>query len=70
MLEELVTSELESTLQEVTGEGWANTSQKSTCTLILDDLSEATDETSVVCDGVKLDSGLDDIDGGETTVGD
>jgi len=70
LLEELVTSELESPLQEVTGEGWANTSQESTGTLILDDLTEATDETSVVCNRVELDSGLDDIDRSETTVGD
>jgi len=70
LLEELVTTELQSTLEEVTGEGRADTSEESTSTLILDNLAETTDETAVVGSGVELDTGLDDIDGGETTVGD
>lgn len=69
-LEELVTAELEGTLQEVTGEGRAGTSQKSASALILDDLAEAADETAVVGNGVELDTGLDDIDGSQATVGD
>jgi hypothetical protein len=70
LLEELVTTELQGTLEEVTGKGRAGTGEQSTSTLILDDLAEAADETAVVGDGVELDTGLDDIDGGETTVGD
>lgn len=60
-LEELVTTELESTLQEVTGKGRANTSQESASTLILNNLAETTDETAVVGSGVELDTGLDAI---------
>ena len=70
LLEEFITSELEGALEEVTCKGWADTCQESTCALLCDDLTETSDQTSVVCDGVELDSGLDDIDGGETTVGD
>jgi hypothetical protein len=70
LLEELVTTELQSTLEEVTGKGRADTSEEGTSTLILDNLAETTDETAVVGSGVELDTGLDDIDGGETTVGD
>jgi hypothetical protein len=59
LLEELVTSELEGTLEEVTGGGGAETSQESASALSADDLAEATDQTGVVGDGVKLDPGLD-----------
>lgn len=59
LLEELVTTELEGTLQEVTGSGRAETGQKSASTLLLDDLAEATDHAAVVGRGVKLDTGLD-----------
>ena len=62
LLEELVSSELEGTLEEVTGKGWASTSQESASTLVCDDLTETTDQTAVVCDWVKLDSGLDAVD--------
>lgn len=58
LLEELVTTELEGTLEEVTGGGRTETSQQSASTLLLDDLAETTDQTAVVGDGVKLDSGL------------
>lgn len=58
-LEELVTTELERTLQEVTGKGRASTSQESASTLILNNLAETTDETTVVGSGVELDTGLD-----------
>jgi len=61
LLEELVTTELEGTLEEVTSEGRANTGQESASTLVLDDLAETTNETAVVGDGVKLDSGLDAV---------
>lgn len=59
LLEELVSSELEGTLQEVTGGGRAQAGQKSAGTLSLDDLLEATDHAPVVGGGVELDTGLD-----------
>lgn len=59
LLEEFVTSELESTLQEVTGSGGTEAGQQSASTLLLDDLLEATDHTPVVGSGVELDTGLD-----------
>jgi hypothetical protein len=59
LLEELVSSEFERTLEEVTGEGRSETGHESASTLILDDLADATNETAVVGDGVKLDTGLD-----------
>jgi hypothetical protein len=62
LLEELVTSELEGTLEEVTSGSWAETGQKSAGTLLCDDGAETTDETSVVGDWVELDSGLDAVE--------
>lgn len=59
LLEELITTELKSTLQEITGEGWANTSPDGAGTLLGDDLPEATDQTSVVCEWIELYSCLD-----------
>lgn len=61
LLEELVTSELEGTLQEVTGGGGTEAGQQSASTLILDDLLEATDHASVVGGRVELDTGLDAV---------
>lgn len=61
LLEELVTTELEGTLEEVASGGRAETGQKGTSALILDDLLEATDQTAVVGDGVELDTGLDAV---------
>lgn len=61
LLEEFVTTELEGTLEEVTSKGWANAGKKSAGTLLCDDLTETTNETTVVGDGVKLDSGLDAV---------
>ena len=61
MLKELVTSELEGTLEEVTSERRAETSQESTGTLVRDNLAETTDETTVVGSGVELDTGLDAV---------
>jgi len=69
LLEEFVSSKFQSSLQEVTRKGRASTGQESACAFILDDFPEATDQASVVCDGIKLNSCLDDIDGSETTVG-
>lgn len=61
LLEELVTTELEGTLEEVTSEGRTDTSEKSASALVLDDLSETADKTTVVGDGVELDSRLDAV---------
>lgn len=61
LLEELVTTELEGTLEEVTSGGRAETSQESASTLILDDLLEATDHATVVGGRVELDTGLDAV---------
>lgn len=61
LLEEFVSSKLEGTLEEVACEGWANTSQESASTLVLDDLTETTNETAVVGDWVELDSRLDAV---------
>jgi hypothetical protein len=61
LLEELVSSKLEGTLEEVTSEGRAKTSQESASTLILDDLANTADETAVVGRRVKLDTGLDAV---------
>ena len=61
LLEELVTSELEGALQEVTGGGGTEAGQQSAGTLILDDLLEATDHASVVGDRIELDTGLDAV---------
>ena len=61
LLEELVTSELEGTLEEVTGSGGTETGPDGAHTLIGDGLPEATDQTGVVGDGVKLNPGLDAV---------
>ena len=61
LLEELVSTELQGALQEVTGEGRAKTGQESTGTLVGNDLAETTDHTTVVGDGVELDSRLDAV---------
>jgi hypothetical protein len=58
-LEELVTSELEGTLGEVTSEGRTGTGQESTSTLVLDDLTESAEHALVVGGRVKLDLSLD-----------
>jgi hypothetical protein len=59
LLEEFIASELECTLEEIPSSSGTETSQKSTSTFLCDNLSESTDETSVVCDGVELYSCLD-----------
>lgn len=68
LLEEFVSSELESTLQEVTGSGGTKAGQQSAGTLLLDDLLEATDHTPVVGSGVELDTGLDAEEMGQLLV--
>lgn len=61
LLEELVTTELQSTLEEVASKGWAGSGQESTGTLRLDDLAEAAKQTSVVGLGVELDASFDTV---------
>lgn len=63
LLEELVTTELQGTLEEVTGKGRAGTGEESASTLVLDDLAETANHATVVCSGVKLDTGLDTVKG-------
>jgi hypothetical protein len=70
LLPQFVTTELEGTLKEVTSGSGSETSQKGTSTLSLDDLTETTNHTLVVDFRRKLDTGLDDIDGGHSAVGD
>lgn len=69
LLEEFVTTELESTLKEVTEDSGAETGKEGTGTFLGNDLTETADHTLVVDGGLKLDTGLDDIDGGDGTVG-
>lgn len=61
LLEEFITTELEGTLEEVTGGGRTETGKESASTLVGNDLAETTDHTTVVCSRVKLDSGLDAV---------
>jgi hypothetical protein len=61
LLEELVTTELQGTLEEVSSESRAGTSEESASALALDNLLEATDEAAVVGLGVELDAGLDAV---------
>jgi hypothetical protein len=68
LLEELVSSELEGALEEVTSEGWAETGHESASTLILDDLSDTADQTAVVGGRVKLDTGLDAVKGKQVSL--
>lgn len=60
-LEELVTSELEGTLGEVTSEGRTSTGQESTSTLVLNNLAEGAEHALVVGGRVQLDLGLDAV---------
>ena len=61
LLEELIATELQRTLQEVTGERRASAGEQGAGTFILDDLAEATDQAAVVGDRVELDTGLDSV---------
>lgn len=70
LLEEFVTSKLESTLKEVTSSSRTEASQKSASTLSLDDLAETTNHTLVVDFRRKLNTGFNDIDWGHSTVSD
>jgi hypothetical protein len=61
LLEQLISSKLESTLQEVSRSSRAKSSQKCSSAFICDDLSDAAEKTSVVRDGIELDSCLDAV---------
>jgi hypothetical protein len=61
LLEEFISSKLECALEEVSSSSWPETSQQSTGTLLGNDLSETSNESFVVCDGVELDSCLDAV---------
>lgn len=54
LLEQLITSELEGSLEEIPSSGRSETSEESAGTLTLDDLLEAANETFVVLERVKL----------------
>jgi hypothetical protein len=62
LLEQFVSTELEGTLKEISSGGGTKTSQESTGTFSGDDLSESSDHTLVVGDGVKLDTSLDAVE--------
>lgn len=59
LLEELITTELEGTLEEVTSSGRTETSPDGAGTLVGNDFPEATDQAGVVLGGVQLYPGLD-----------
>jgi len=61
LLEEFISPKLECALEEVAGSSWPKTSQQSTSTFLSNNLSETSKETSIVCDGVELDSCLDAV---------
>lgn len=58
MLKQLVASEFEGSLEEISSSGRSKTSEESAGTLALDDLLEAADEALVVLDRVELDTGF------------
>lgn len=64
LLEKLITAEFEGALNKVAGEGWAEAGQQSTGALVLDDLTEAANHTTIVGSGVELNLGLDAVVGG------
>jgi hypothetical protein len=61
LLEQLVPSELERALQEVTCGCRAEACREGAPAFISNYLSNAAEEASVICDGVELDSGLDAV---------
>ena len=61
LLEQLVTSELERALEEVSSGSGTEAGQQRAGTLLCDHLSESAEEALVVCDGVELDSCLDAV---------
>jgi hypothetical protein len=61
LLEQLVTSELERALEEVSSGGGTEAGQQRTSTFLCDHLSESAEESLVICDGVELNSCLDAV---------
>jgi hypothetical protein len=61
LLEELVSTEFEGTLKEVSSKSWANTGPNCAKAFLSNNFSEAADETSVILDGIELYSGLDTV---------
>ena len=61
LLEEFVTSELESALEEVAGGGGTEACQQRTGALILDDLAEATEHATVIGNRVELYASFDTV---------
>jgi hypothetical protein len=59
LLEQLVSTKLEGTLEEISGGGRTETGPHGASTLVGNDLPEAADQAVVVGDGVKLYPGLD-----------
>lgn len=59
--EKLITAKFEGSLDEVTSKCWAEASQESTGALVLDDLTETANHTTVVGSGVELNLGLDAV---------
>lgn len=66
-LEVFDSTELEPSLDEVSLHGGSETSEEGTSTFVGNDVSGSRNETGVGL-GVKLDSGLNNINGGDTTV--
>jgi len=54
LFKELVTAELESALEEVTGKGRTNASPNSAKALVTNDLTETTDQAAIIGDWVEL----------------
>jgi len=69
LLEKLISSKLECSLQEVPSTCRTKTGQKSAGTLTLNDLLEATNKTTIVGNGIKLNAGFYNINGCQRTVG-
>ena len=61
LLEEFVTAEFEGALEEVAGEGWADTCEECACSFLCDDLSKAADHAAVVGCWVELYAGFDAV---------
>ena len=68
LLEQFVTAELETTLEEVAHSRRAETGQKSTGTFRSDNLAEAAEHTLVVHGRLELNTRLDDVNRGHGTV--
>ena len=61
LLEKFITAKFEGSLNEVTSKGWAEASQESTGALVLDNLTETANHTTVVGSGVELNLRLDAV---------